>query len=161
MLKVGAAAPAFAIFCLTLANGTCDFLRKSSSISFFTKLFRWSPIFFVSEFYNFTATGWTLKLQVWSRFANAGLLSIVVLGVPDFDRAFATWTDFAPPFGSCPNASNLLERLNFVFISLSAFASAYEPSLKWPFKFVLYVELLRFWTFSSVPRTAGTSMPIW
>ena len=58
----GAAAFAFAIFCLTLANGTWDFLRKSSSMTFLVKLFRLSPIFFVSEFYSLTATGYTLKL---------------------------------------------------------------------------------------------------
>ena len=71
----GAAALAFAIFCLTLAKGTCDFLRKSSSMIFFLKFPRLSPIFFVSEFCSFTATGYTLKFVAWSRFSNFGLLS--------------------------------------------------------------------------------------
>ena len=75
MFTDGAAAFAFAIFCLTLAKGTCDFLRKSSSMIFFLKLFRLSPIFFDSEFCSFTAIGYTVKLQAWSRFSNLGLFS--------------------------------------------------------------------------------------
>ena len=123
---VGAAAFAFASFYLTLAKGTCDFLRKSSSITFLEKLFRLSPIFFVSEFYSFTATGYTLKLVAWSRFSNFGLLSVT-----DSDAARFPWFEitldavavFEPPLGSWPS-SNLLDRLNLVFSLFSWFASA-------------------------------------
>ena len=75
MFTDGAAAFACAIFYLTLANGTCDFLRKSSSMIFFLKLFKLSPIFFDSEFCSFTAIGYTVKLVAWSRFSNFGLFS--------------------------------------------------------------------------------------